>query len=327
LKRIISSPTTVVLLALLGISVFSVSYWNRTDATTVKLLSIVYVDSKSTSKLEDGSLPNPFHSISAALEVAASGADIYVASGDYQEYLQLTKPLQLHGSNPDKPRLMPLDGAAYVVNVEATGLLENFVLLYTGNDKENLPVAVEVRPSASDTIVRDCDISGFQVGIEINGAGGNIVVENNNLQNNVWGMGSLHTVGKVQYINNSVISNGYGLYCAESNADVGYNNFTKNQIGVHIATRIDDGVTSTVTLHDNQITDNSLKGIWFDQGTANLMSQLDLGSQANKGANTIGNNGTADIVNDAHTSIEATGNQWLTKNIINAFTDGDVITN
>ena len=90
----------------------------------------LYVDANSQSELEDGSLDHPFRSIQKALNAAASEVTVYVAPGEYQEwvYAQNGKEINLIGACAEKVSLhsgapisspYPGAGAVSLINIQS----------------------------------------------------------------------------------------------------------------------------------------------------------------------------------------------------------------
>lgn len=205
-------------------------------------------------------------------------------------------------------------------------MIESFHIRSEVEDIDYQPVGIAVTAGVGNITVRNCKVDSFQVGIEINSAGGTLTIENNDVSRNIWGISSLHNSNLVIIRNNVVSNNRYGLYSADSNVQVKDNIISDNQYGVHIATRIENSVPAFSIFQGNRITNNLMRGLWFDQATFSLNTTVDLGGGPRSlGENTIGNNGKEDLINDSHGIIYASNNDWLTKNVINVQGDADVV--
>lgn len=297
----------------------------KSDTVRTQLMQTVYVNATQTSHQADGTPQNPFQTISQAIQAAAADADIYLASGTYQELVDLTKPLHLHGTPGGQTHLVAAPGSAYAVRLQAGGSLEGLHILSEVQSIQEQPVGIAISQSTARTEVRYCTIENFQVGVEVNGGTGPVTIENNSIRQNSWGVSSLHNAAKVVYRNNQITNNRYGLYSSDTDIEVLNNNIANNEYGIHIATRIEDGRISTAVLQENQIKNNNLRGLWFDQGTLSLNSVLDMGGGTSLGRNIIGNNGHDDLVNDSHGVINAKNNQWISRQLSNRFSDSKVI--
>lgn len=311
-------------LFLLFLMLIGYSLFRSSTAAQVPRLIKIYVDLNSRVQDEDGSIQSPFRSIAGALQVADDRADIYVSSGDYFENLRISREVNLHGSPDQRTRLLGSLSEQSIVRFEASGTIDHFVLIpdpsQPATQDTAVPIGVAIRNPAQTVEVRNCNIQHCSVGIEAAGSSASVVIDSNSLSENQFGIGAVHNSGKVTLSGNSINSNFTGVFTSETDVEATNNNISGNKHGFHLGTRDDDQRTHTVSLQGNTILNNHTTGVWFDQGTVERRTTLDMGGGGHSsGGNTIGENGTYDVFNQTQgAQLFAENNTFKTTRIANS---------
>jgi hypothetical protein len=241
--------------------------------------SILYVDKSNNSGTENGSETFPFNTIGEALAVATSGWTISVASGIYNENLDIpltSKTISIVGSGPSKPVIDGKGSGSAIRVYHNGGGLDNDVLIL-----RNLAITNGQNGNGGGIYsliyrleVYGCDIYGNH---GTNGGGGisstrTTIIDGCNISNNwaasgVMGGGIYFSTGTLT-ITNSIISNnsagefGSGMFAEGggiwfrngtlniSNCSI-YNNITKSgALGSSpVGNAIDIGSTLNATMN------------------------------------------------------------------------------
>ena len=194
----------------------------------------LYVDENRGSDSNDGSLANPFRTISQGVEKAFAEAVIFVAPGTYQENVVIPQgpALWLVGEGP---------GATTVIDASAGTTEPNGIRINQGTD--NVVISNFRIEGANQTGASGINVYGSSDprGIEIC---------NNVIYDNDRGVSAQNTSPLV--VNNTVVMNNVGLSAAADSQAIFRNNIVKdNNIGI-------ETFSAAPTIDYNLLHDNSL---------------------------------------------------------------------
>jgi len=240
-------------------------------------------------KLSDGSTSTTYCTIQEAVNNAASGDTIDVSAGNYDEAINIDKPLTLNGANVgvaacDGNRSAETRKLGYIRIDASEVTIDGFQFFDGANVPAGELAAIEIIGGKSDITVRNSIFERNGGSPSFDGSRGII--------NDFGGVTNLRVE------NNSFTGWQNGVYLQNADqASVTHNCFDENMAGLSADFPI------AVTIEFNDFTNNQLEGIGaFDNGT--------LGTMLVNNNNIVGN--TAGITNYANTSfeIDATSNWW-----------------
>lgn len=247
----------------------------------------VYVSADEGNDDNDGTSENPFETIQQGIESVPAGGTVHVASGNYEENLDIEKSLTLLGDPGDEEEAGPGEGAPVisvddacdrVISIEANDVTVKGFILEGDECGESV---VKIYQDITGAVIPNNEIKSNidgAIGVELGANSSDNLITDNLIHDNrdgVWISGSQdNTIS-----NNEIYENGFGIelveFCDEDEEgdecanDVSGNKITGNNIhdnnssGIYIN---GDGVTFTdLTISDNQINENrNYYGIYFD---------------------------------------------------------------
>jgi uncharacterized protein (TIGR03790 family) len=188
------------------------------DAASKPVLVTIHVDASNTSGVEDGSITNPYDTISEGIDVASYGDTVQLASGTYQiGFFAYMKPVRISGPEDGSAVLSVTYFYAYnlvwgeIVNVTVSASYFNYIIksrnlvfrncviaaaqgtLLVGGSKSSFincthknagsPTAISVDSTSDVTLVNNT-VAGFNQGVDSD-AGGTVTIRNSILSNTV----------------------------------------------------------------------------------------------------------------------------------------------
>jgi len=255
------------------------------------VLYVVYLDGIGSKTLV---VPDDYATIGWAVGNATAGDTVYVRSGIYNESLTIDKPLSFIGENSSNTILIGgyagITGSGSTVGIKADNItVSGFTIRsydfetpawyfngiwvaanncnITGNIIENCDIGIACIASPVFSIVISKNVitenlhTGIYVGREIlqNSPAHDIVITDNNITANSWGIGITEGFSYV-ISGNNVIDNGGGIGLHSSDSTIVGNNVTSNRgAGIHIG-----GLNNTIS--GNYVADNEV-GVTFEGST------------------------------------------------------------
>ena len=271
----------------------------RTSTRPDLIQPLIYVDNRSISAQEDGTLANPYHSAQPAIDAAGAGEWIYVAGGGtaYPERIQLPAGTILLGSGY---RYMGVGSGIHPV-FDGSGL--GHVVELVG---ATTVMGVEVRNSglsAAGFHARDADDiillgnrahhNGDGILVEQTGASiaSNILIQGNDLHDNS-GAGVVLRIADAARQSAALIDN--RLY-------------RNRYFGAQVEAT---GGVQNVRVEGNSITANGINGIWGNSRGGVQHIDLGGGDLGSMGGNRLFGNAVHDLANDTGGAIQAVNNWW-----------------
>src|SRR3989344_634703 len=225
-----------------------------------------------------------YPTIMDAINDASAGDTIRVASGTYEEYLEIWKPLTLVGDVGDDaagpgdnaPEVLVGGGCSRVLEIEADNVVVKGFKL-TGDNCRPV-VWFDWEEDGEDPIngveISDNEISNGRKGVDLTPYSNNNLVTNNRIHDNdnegVWIGGATNNIvsNNEIYRNSTGVGLGAGGCDEECVGDVSGNEITGNFIhdneeltsGIHVD---EDTYFSDLTISNNEIANNSGYGIYL----------------------------------------------------------------
>ncbi len=307
--------------------VLALVFFTSTDLTRAFLRSgmpTIYVSRSGSIGKQDGSSLHPFDSISKAIAVAAKNAHIHVAAGSYHENLRIKRPVNLHGASSGTTVIIGSLSEASIIRFEASGSVDNVTLIpdksQAGNADVEMPIGIAIRKGAKTVEVNFCTIDSCSVGVETAVCDASVMINGTTLIRNHYGIGAVLTTGTVYCANSQITDNFTGVFTSEADLHLFSCTVVNNRHGVHVGTRYKNDKDTRIILEGNKIENNLVTGLWFDQGTPDLRTMVDLGGGGwSGGKNEIGENQVYDIYNDSKGGrISALNNVFGTRRFVNS---------
>jgi hypothetical protein len=290
------------------LSLIALSPGSKSDEIQKVIMSKVYVDKDANANKSDGSLTNPFTTISEALEWSSQNGDIYVSDGEYVENIYIYRPVNLHATGSNVT-LVGLDGTHGIVNFNSSGSIEGFRIQFNGTfkDANDPPGAILVGGSVESLDIKSNRIENCMTGVEVSSSGF-INISNNDFVNNFYAISAVNSLGKVVVSGNRIKENEHGIYCSSANLEAENNEISMNTYGIKVAIRSSNLPFFTPVFQNNQISSNQI-GVWFHQGIDIATASIDLGGGGSSmGQNQFVGNVQYDILNESNGIIHAKDN-------------------
>jgi hypothetical protein len=173
----------------------------------------IYVDDDNAGDpAQDGTAAHPYEAIQLAIDAATPPAVVKVLPGSYTENVVMASGVWVIGAGPSKCSVAPATSGA---TIDFTGV-DNGRLAGLAITASTADYNVSIRSHDSETVVRDCTVTGGWNGLGINHTGHvqlvNCLIADNTYQG-MWIGGT----GTVELVNCTVANNvTYGLVCPAS---------------------------------------------------------------------------------------------------------------
>lgn len=175
--------------------------------------STIYVNDDNTNGPWDGTIKNPYKSITDALEIVSCTSSIFVFSGHYEEDLFINKNVKITGENKYETFIYGTVTISQTNNV----VLSQFTI--TANEKRtNETTAIILYQSEKTYIVQNI-ISDHMKGIHISNQSSNNIIKENKIQHNIIGLCISNSSTNILYgnlIKDNIVSN-IKLYHSSNN--------------------------------------------------------------------------------------------------------------
>lgn len=246
------------------LSSFSVFFYNSIKAEDIPL-STIYVDDDNTGGPWNGTISNPYRHIEDAIENASDYTTIIVASGFYQENLDITKPINLIGEDKNTTFIDGGNNSLNVIIIHSGSVnISGFTIQNSG--KIGQYSGIDTAVNNDDCFIFDNIFTNNSYGVYIHSA--NNTISHNVMHGNV--NDGIHTYAAPAYSadynnfsNNLIFDNGnYGIYLYTSEWSTITNNviFNNTYDGIHLFE------SNYNTISNNTIYNNSWSGIYLQDG-------------------------------------------------------------
>lgn len=181
----------------------------------------IHVDKGNTTGVEDGSLTNPYNTITEGIDASITGDSVKVKEGTYYENLFIGKSIELVGSGSYSTRIDG-GGVGDVIVVEADGvIIRGFMITSSGVNANGIECN-----NYSPVIENNAIVGNNEYGINIQNASPTII--NNVISYNGTG-GIIVSSNSNPIIKNNIITdNGFGIDVSNSTPTVTYNDVWNN---------------------------------------------------------------------------------------------------
>ncbi len=272
----------------------------------------IYVDPQRGDDSQGGnSQDTALKTITKALEIAASGATIQLASGTYSEAtgevfpLIIKKNITLKGSPGSRGHNIVIEGDGYLISHSGAGQNVTIAAIKEASTITGITV---INPhnrghglwieSANAAVIGNSFINNGNTGLSINGDSSSLI-ENNYFYNNGGNGLLVYGTAQAEITNNVFEKTGFGVSAVQNTSLLLTDNqFSGNRIGIIL-----EGEARGI-LRNNTIETSQESGL-----TAISQSQVDLGSNEQPGNNIFSRNSQLDIQNASSNEIVAVGNQ------------------
>ncbi len=276
-----------------------------------KTQNIIYVNPKHGDDAQVGKKSSPLKTITHALEVAAAGNTIQLASGTYSEEtgekfpLIIENQIILQGSPNNQGYTTIIKGGGYFTSPTAAG--QNVTIVAVKDAVSITGVTVTNQhsrghglwiESANPEIVSNTFTRNGNTGASVNG-NSSPRIEDNYFYNNSGNGLLVYGTSNPEVVNNTFEQTGFGVSIVQEAAPILTNNlFDGNRIGIIL-----EGDSQGI-LRQNEIINSSESGL-----TAIARSQVDLGTDNEPGNNIFRSNKKLDIQNATSNQIPAVGTE------------------
>lgn len=206
----------------------------------------IYVDDSNTAGPWDGTQDYPYKTIHEAVAAANDGETVFVASGTYNENVDITKDLTLTGENKDTT-FVDGGGNDHVLNVYG-------------------PIDGEIHVRISGLTIRNAGGSSFACVSFSYVTDGEIT--DNKILNSQGGGISLDHCRMISISNNYIYNNamaGISISLSEQNT-IQNNIIQDNQKGIHVAS-----FSNSNEISRNTISENIVYGVYIFQSSSNVL--------------------------------------------------------
>jgi parallel beta-helix repeat protein len=247
---------------------------------------IIYVDDDNIAGPWDGTMEHPYSTIQQGIDHAYEGYMVYVFNGTYQENIVINKSIQLFGEDPQTTVIDGglRDDVIFILAKDTT--VSGFTIQNSGLDLFDAGIEVRLGPIAGDIVIENNIIQNNTVGIYVYGSSGN-TIKGNSITHNDKGISLLFSVDNVIQYNDVSDNDRYGIHSDWSQSTYQYNIITDNQLcGIFLNADsnknkvtnnhiIQNGIGMAVTdSHLNVISNNNLyaNGLsaWFSNSLLNI---------------------------------------------------------
>jgi len=207
----------------------NLDYQSITDYANKKQDSndVVYVNSKSNSSIEDGSIDSPFKTINNEnLERISDDSMIYVSEGDYTlDLTNINKNLSIIGEDKKNTIFIPINSGGFTINEEVSVVFKDFSIKDHSSDFK--PAII----NNGNLFIDNLNLIN-NVGTTINNKGGailnngNLTVNNSKFENNMASFGAAiyntnnAVITKSKFIENKIYNVGGAIYSLKGNLTV-----------------------------------------------------------------------------------------------------------
>jgi len=292
--------------------------------------NVIYVNPRTGNDSHTGEKLNPVKTITKALEIAASGVTIKLASGTYSEEsgesfpLIIQENITLKGNTDNQGFKTIIRGGGDFIS--PTGAGQNVAIAALKNVEEVTGITITNNhsrghglwvESASPKIIANTFTRNGNTGLSLNGKS-SPVIENNYFYNNSGNGLLVYGTSQPEVIKNTFEQTGFGVSVVQNAAPIlTGNTFDGNRIGIIL-----EGNAQGI-LRENEIINSEEFGL-----TAISQSRVDLGTSNEPGKNIFRSNKKLDIQNATTNEIVAVGSEvnGSTNGRIN-FAEGEFVAN
>ncbi len=273
--------------------------------------NIIYVNPQNGDDSQLGKKLSPLKTITHALEIAANGSTIQLASGTYSEEtgekfpLIIKNQIILQGNPNNQGYTTIIQGDGYFISPTAAGqnvtiaAIKDVVAItgvtVTNQHSRGHGLLIE---SASPEIVSNTFTRNGSTGVSVNG-NSSPRIEDNYFYNNSGNGLLVYGISNPEVVNNTFEQTGFGVSILQQAASIlTSNQFDGNRIGIIL-----EGNSQGI-LRQNEIINSSESGL-----TAIAQSRVDLGTDNEPGNNVFRSNQKLDIQNATGNQIPAVGTE------------------
>ncbi len=232
----------------------------------------VYVDANASGP-GDGTVENPFATITRGLDAVASGGMVHVAPGDYFENLIISRPVNLLGAGAETTRVLAEITSSGIKIISEDVSINGFSIVGIGESlPENYAVGGIYSEGMNNTSITENIIGPYySMGIGI-GTSSSVLVRDNQVRQ-IEGVAQYENSGIVVLSCNDVTISGniieevdgQGIVIAGTTGILENNTFSNNAGGLMLGWPLDEG--TELSMNGNLVTENLHSGLLLIETT------------------------------------------------------------